>query len=162
MSASCIVDLNKKTIEFTGYHESKKILINFIFSGKEGKRINSKGVRFGYELYQENKQIAKQSWPVPGVAFNKIYSGLITSAEINTKIDTNYELVVWYTHKTYAKSRVIKFNSGKPFKAYDSMVWNKETEEWDMLKPYPEDATGPMFWDEEKLNWVVFDSETHV
>jgi hypothetical protein len=162
MKTACLIDLANKNITIEGGNEAKRLIIDFVVVGEEDQKYNFKDVNFGYQLQINNGEIVEESWPIPGIKFGKLAPGIITSADIELEIETDYKLLVWYTRDIYRHSDTKIFNSGRPYKAYDSMVWNEEIEEWDMLKPYPEDSTGPMFWNEEKLDWVEIDPETHV
>ena len=162
MKTACLIDLANKNITIEGGHEAKRLIIDFIVVGEEDKKYDFKEVSFGYQLQKNGGEIVEETWPIPGIKFGKLAPGIITSADIKLEVDTDYKLLVWYTRDIYRHSDMKMFNSGRPFKAYDSMVWNEKTEEWDILKPYPEDAKEPMFWNEEKLEWEVFDPETHV
>jgi hypothetical protein len=162
MKTACLIDLANKNITIEGGNEAKRLIIDFVVVGEEDQKYNFKDVSFGYQLQINNEEIVEESWPIPGIKFGKLAPGIITSADIQLQVDTDYKLLVWYTRDIYRHSDTRIFNSGKPYKAYDSMVWNAETEEWDMLKPYPKDAKEPMRWDEENLEWEIFDPETHV
>jgi hypothetical protein len=162
MKTTCLINLENKNITIEGGHEAKRLIIDFVVVGDEDKKYDFKQVSFGYQLQKNNDEIVEESWPIPGIKFGKLSPGAITSADIKLEVDTDYKLLVWYTRDIYRHSDFKMFNSGRPYKAYDSMVWNEEIEEWDMLKPYPEDATEPMFWNEEKLDWEIFDPEKDV
>jgi len=153
MKTTCLIDIENKNITIEGGHEAKRLIIDFVVAGEEGKKYDFKDVSFGYQLQKNNDEIVEESWPIPGLRFNKFSPGLITSADIKLDIDTDYKLLVWYTRQIYRHSDIKMFNSGKPHKDFESMVWNEEIEEWEMLKPYPENASEPMFWNEENLNW---------
>jgi len=159
MRTACFIDIENKSITLEGSHEAKRLIIDFVVAGEEGKKYNFKNVSFGYQIKENNDEIREESWPIEGVKFGSMSPGLITSADIKLEIDTDYKLLVWYTRDIYRHSATKIFNSGRPWKEYDSMVWNAETEEWDMLKPYPEDSTEPMIWNEDKLEWEVLNFE---
>jgi len=156
MKTACLIDLANKNITIEGEHEAKRLIIDFIVVGEEGEKYDFKQVNFGYQLQKNNDEIVEESWPIPGIKFGKLAPGIITSADIKLEVDTDYKLLVWYTRDIYRHSDIKIFNSGRPYKAYDSMIWNEEAEEWDMLKPYPEGSTEPMIWNEDKLEWEVF------
>ena len=155
MKTQCLIDLANNNITIEGGNEAKRLIIDFIAVGEEGQKYDFKDVSFGYQL-QKGEEIVEESWPIPGIRFGKIAPGIITSADIKLDIDTDYKLLVWYERQIYRHTDVKLFNSGRPFKAYDSMVWNAETEEWDMLKPYPDDIENFYEWNEEKLEWKSF------
>jgi len=162
VQTECLIDVANNGFDVAWGYESKRLIIHFILTGEEQKQFNLKNLSFGYRLEKEGREVIENSWPMKPLKFGVFTPGTITSADIDLTIDTDYSLVVWCQYGEYEASQVKKFNTGKPFRAYDSMVWNEETEEWDMLKPYPEDATEPMFWNEEKLDWEIFDPEKDV
>lgn len=159
MKTACLIDLENKNITIEGGHEAKRLIVDFMVVGEEDQKYDFKGVSFGYQIQKDGGEIIEETWPIHGIRFGKLSPGIITSADIPLEIDTDYKLLVWYTRGTYRHHDIKMFNSGRPYRAYDSMVWNEETEEWDMLKPYPEDAKEPMFWNEENLEWEVFKFE---
>jgi hypothetical protein len=162
MKTACLIDLANNNITIEGGHEAKRLIIDFVVVGEENKKYDFKDVSFGYQIQKNNDEIVEESWPIPGIRFGEMSSGIITSADIKLEVDTDYKLLVWYTRDIYRHHDIKIFNSGRPFKMYDSMVWNEDSEEWEMLKPYPEDAIDFMVWNEEKLDWEIFDPETHV
>jgi hypothetical protein len=159
MKTACLIDLANNNITIEGGHEAKRLIIDFVVAGEEGQSYDFKDVNFGYQIQKNNDEIVEESWPIPGIKFGKLSPGIITSADIKLEVDTDYKLLVWYTRDIYRHSDTKLFNSGRPFKAYDSMVWNEETEEWEMLKPYPEDNENYYIWNEESLEWEIFKFE---
>lgn len=159
MKTACLIDLENKNIKIDLGYEAKRLIIDFVVAGEDGSQKDFKDVRFGYQLQKDNEEIVEDSWPIPGIKFGKLSPGVITSADVKLNIDTDYRLLVWYERDTYRHTDLAIFNSGRPYKMYDSMVWNKETEEWDMLKPNPEDGENHYVWNEEKLEWEVWKFE---
>ena len=159
MKTACLIDLENKNITLEGGYEAKRLIIDFIAVGEDDQKYDFKNVSFGYQIQKNGGEIVEESWPVPGIKFGKLPPGGITSADIKLEIDTHYKLLVWLTQGTHRQTDIRIFNSGKPFKAYESMIWNEEEEDWEMLKPYPEDATEPMVWNEEILEWEIIKFE---
>jgi hypothetical protein len=159
MKIQCLIDQTNNNITIQGSHEAKRLIIDFVVVGEEGKRYDFKNLSFGYQLQKNNDHTIEESWPIQGIRFGKLSPGVITSADIKLEIDTDYRLLVWYTNGSERQSDVKIFNSGRPYKAYDSMVWNEKTEDWDMLKPYPENVYSLYTWNEEKLEWEIFELE---
>lgn len=158
MKTQCLIDVENKTIELVVAHESNRLVIDFIaVQGKEEK-CNFKDVNFGYQIQKNGKEIIENSWPAKGTAFSKFAPGLITSEELMITPESEYKLLVWYTKKDYRTTDVKMFNSLRPEKAYESMVWNETEKRWEMLKPMPEDGKD-YFWEEENLSWKIVEEE---
>jgi hypothetical protein len=153
MKTQCLIDPKNNNITIQLGYEAKRLIIDFAAAGKEDEQVDFGDIHFGYQLQVGDSEILEESWPIEGVRFGKLSPGVITSADIPLNIDTNYKLLVWYTKGIYRHSDVVLFNSGKPFKGYESMVWNKDIEEWEMLKPYPEEKGFVYIWNEEDLEW---------
>lgn len=152
----CSIDTKNHKIKIEGSQDPKNLVLDFIIEGKDGEKVNLKNVSFGYQLESNDKVIFEDSWPVRGIRFAEVGVGSITSVRKDLKIDTDYRLLVWYASEDHRDADAKIFNTGKPFKEYDSMVWNDETEEWEYLKPYPEvssDEPISYFWNEEILDW---------
>jgi hypothetical protein len=149
----CLIDINKKEISLHGEFDAKRLILHFVAGGEPGEKLSFKNVRFGYQIQKNGQEIVEESWPIKGVTFDKLGPGPITTADITLSTDTEYRLLVWYTSGKERYTEIKTFNSGRPFKAYESMIWNKEFEDWQMVVPYPEDATEPQTWNEETLSW---------
>jgi hypothetical protein len=163
MQTNCLIDIINKSIQIEPYSESKRLIVDFILVGEEYKKYDCSELDFGYQLMENNDYILQQeSWPGEGVRYALLQPGIITSGDIKLKIDTDYTLLCWLSLRGFRETALYKFNSGKPFRPYDSMVWNEETEEWDMPKPYPEDEENYYVWNEERLDWEIFDPEKDV
>ena len=162
MKTLCLINLEDNTIKIDQGHEAKRLIIDFAIDGKKEKKYSCTDLDFGYQLQINNDQIIEESWPIPGIRFAELQPDIVTSADIKLKVDTDYKLLCWFTKDGIRETAMAIFNSGRPFKAYDSMVWNEETEEWDMFKPYPEDDENYYVWNEEKLEWEIFDPEKAV
>ena len=154
MKTACVINLENKTIKIDYAPDAKRLILDFMLEGTKNKKYNFRNVRFGYQLQVRDGDIIEKTWPIEGISFTRATPGIITSEDIKLTIDTDYKLLVWYEREGYRATDVAIFNSGKPYKEYDSMIWNEETEEWDYAKPYPEDAFYPHVWDEESLEWV--------
>ena len=161
MKMSCLIDVENRKINIEGSPSSKRLILDFVLVNSHGQKSNFKNIKFGYQLQKSNDEIIEESWPVQGLVFGYLDPGTITSADQELEIDTNYKLLVWYTEGDYRNTEVTTFNTGLPEKAFESMVWNEQTKDWDMLKPYPIDAKEAVFWDEDILEWVDIDGNTY-
>jgi len=153
MHTVCLIDVENDTFSVDLNHESKRMILDFALDGDPGTKINLKDVSFGYKITDDKGNVKEESWPVEPLKLGVLSPGTITSADIALSIETDYEIYCWYQNKENRQEKTLKFNSDRPYKEYDSMVWNEKTEEWDMLKPYPTDTDEPMVWNEEKLQY---------
>jgi hypothetical protein len=153
MKMQCSIDLENNKILLDGSWDAKRVILDFVTIGDPNKKINLKNLKFGYQLQKNGKEITEESWPIAGVTFAEASPGIITSADISLSIDQDYKLLVWYTNGLNRHTDVKIFNSGKPFKMYDSMVWDEQIEEWQFPVPYPKNTEKPLVWDEESISW---------
>jgi hypothetical protein len=152
MKTACLIDVEKNEIRLEGGNEAKRLIIDFLIVGKKNQKYSLQDLSFGYVLYKDNKELEQNSWPVPGIKFGQMAPGIITSTDIKLQIETDYKLYTWFFRDGKKFSAAREFNSERPPKLLNSMVWNESLEEWEMLKPYPK-GKGFHFWNEEKLEW---------
>jgi len=153
---TCLIDVDNNQISLEGETDAKNLFVGFVIDSKQHEKLNLKNISFGYQLKNDKGVVLESSWPIFGMRFGIQKPGQITSVSEKININTDYTLLVWYEDGIHRETAVEKFNSGLPFKEYESMVWNEKREDWDMLKPYPEvegDEPIRYFWNEEILDW---------
>jgi hypothetical protein len=154
------IDVRNQKINIKFGHESKQIILDFFVASKRKKKINFSGVSFGYQIQDGEGKVIEEFWPMSGVGFGYVNPGIITSSKIKLRATSDYKLLIWCDFNGIRRSKTKMFNTGFPLKAHNSMIWNKETQEWEMLKPYPEDTESLYVWNEEELEWQKFQDLT--
>ena len=158
MKTECLINLDTQEIKVNLGHEHDRLLIDFYLDGADGYKYNLENVSFGYRLEEDNAEAREESWPAPGIKFGKIVgNSLLTSANLKLTVDQNYRLTLWCTFDDQQKFVARNFYNPIPFKAFDSMIWNEEMQDWEHPKPYPEDNKTLYVWDENKMDWKPFD-----
>jgi hypothetical protein len=160
MKTLIFINPETKSMKVNFGFDAKRLIVDFIADKEDDLGVDFKEVEFGYQIQAEGEDVVEESWPMPKTRYGKFKPKfIITSADVQLKTDCNYRVLFWCEIGKHRISETRTFNSGRPVKIYDSMVWNKETEEWDMLKPYPENSKVPMFWSEDKLEWQEYKFE---
>ena len=156
MKTFASIDVEQNTITLDGEQEHNQIILDFVLLGEKDKRYDLRKVSFGYQLMSGDQMISEKSWPFPRMRFSGHQPGGLTADKVELTIDTDYKLLVWYAKENIRDTDTILFNTGKPPKAFDSMIWNEELEEWEFIKPYPYEKEHRQIWNEEKLDWEDF------
>jgi len=161
MKTIALVNSIKDTISLSGEQHYHCIILEFVVED-EGARQDFRKVSFGYSLKQGSSVISEDAWPYKGMRFGGYNNGAITSVKIELEMETDYELTVWYKKQDVYREKILNFNSGRPPKRFESMIWNEEKKDWDFVKPYPENTEKEYIWNEEKLDWEEFDVEEYL
>ena len=153
MKIVCTMNLDKNELDINNlFDEEKEIIVEFHTKSRK-KTVDLEEIKFGYSFFEEKKELGSNSWPIPGVKLGITETGPLTGAIYPAKANNNYTLKAWMEYKEKKSTKRFSFKKDRPPPKYESMVWNEDEQEWQMLKPHPSDIHTYYVWNEKNLNW---------